>query len=434
MIFGNTYPGNASSRRGYLALAAVALAALAAALIVVAATGSSNAAGKTSAEAHSAFAQQCPDRFPAQRDPSNPLMLPAAPGSDPLHGANFFVDGPRHGAAAGAIASLVGLNPENYKDDYSWARFQDSLTRGSVADKLAHNPGLAHKVQMLAKIASQPESQRISIYSEGGSPAGIFGQTQKIFCHNLTADPGSIPVFTTYFLHPAVGGCATRSQLSAAGPDFRNRIDAMAAATGNRPAVFLLEIDGVGSSRCMEKTGALSIWEADLKYEATKMGSLPHTVVYLEGGYSDANPPGYTAKVLNASGVRSIRGFFTNDTHINWTIDEIHWAEKVSAKTGGANFIVNTAQNGNGPLRPHNRVKNGNEVLCNPPGRAMGPPPTTTTGFAHADAFLWTGPPGNSSGSCNGGPSAGTFWAARGIELASRAQAKLGPGFPADKY
>ncbi|MGZ4286013.1 MAG: glycoside hydrolase family 6 protein [Solirubrobacteraceae bacterium] len=400
---------------------AAAAATLAAALIVVAATDSSNAAGKTSAKAHSAFAQQCPDRYPAQRDPSNPLMLPAAPGPNPLHGANFFVDGPRHGAAASAIATLVGLNPNNYKDDYSWARFQDSLTRGSVANKLAHDSGLARKVALLSKIASRPESQRISIYSEGGSPAGIFGQTQKILCHNLTADAGSIPVFTTYFLHPAVGGCATRSQLTAAGPAFRGRVDAMAAATGNRPAVFLLEIDGVGSSRCMQQTGALSIWEADLKYEATKMGSLPHTVVYLEGGYSDANPPGYTARVLNAAGVRNIRGFFTNDTHINWTIDEIHWAQKVSAKTGGANFIVNTAQNGN-------------EILCNPPGRAMGPPPTTTTGFAHADALLWTGPPGNSSGNCNGGPAAGTFWAARGIELASRAQAKLGPGFPADKY
>jgi endoglucanase len=289
-------------------------------------------------------------------------------------------------------------------------------------------------VALLSKIASQPESQRISIFSEGGSPAGIFGQTQKILCSNLTADPGSIPVFTTYFLHPAVGGCATKHQLSAAGPEFRGRVDAMAAAVGHRPAVFLLEIDGVGSSRCMVKTGALSIWEADLKYEATQMANLPHTVVYLEGGYSDGNPPAYTARVLNASGVRSIQGFFTNDTHINWTIDEIHWAQKVSAKTGGADFIVNTAQNGNGPLRPHNRVKNGNEVLCNPPGRAMGPQPTTTTGFPHADAFLWTGPPGNSSGSCNGGPASGTFWVARALQLAARAQGKLGPGFPADKY
>ncbi|MGZ4230850.1 MAG: hypothetical protein ACXVVQ_05420 [Solirubrobacteraceae bacterium] len=40
----------------------------------------------------------------------------------------------------------------------------------------------------------------------------------------------------------------------------------------------------------------------------------------------------------------------------------------------------------------------------------------------------------NSSGHCNGGPNPGTFWPARAIQLASRAQAKLGPGFPADKY
>lgn len=423
---GTTYR---SAKLCRLVLVLVAVGAFAAALV-----GATAAFSKPAAKAHTAFAEQCGDPFPAQRDPSNPLMLPTAPGPNPLHGANFFVDGVRHGAAAGAIASLVGLNPQNFKDDYSWARFAEGLTHGKIASKLAHNKGLAHEVAELAKIASQPESQRISIYSEGGGPGAIFGQTQKILCHNLTADPGSIPVFTTYFLHPAVGGCATPSQLSAAGPAFRGRVDEMAAAIGRRPAVTLLEIDGVGSSRCMEQTGALGQWEADLNYEATQLGNLPHTVVYLEGGYSDGNPPGYTARVLNAAGVGKIRGFFSNDTHINWTIDEVHWAEKVSALTHGANFIVNTAQNGNGPLRPHNRVKNGNEVLCNPPGRAMGPAPTTTTGFAHADAFLWTGPPGNSSGSCNGGTAAGTFWAPRGVQLASHAQGKLGPGFPADRY
>jgi endoglucanase len=409
---------------------------LAAAALLAAGSLAAAAASPASpvAKVRTAAAKACPDRFPATRDRSNPLMLPQAPGSDPLHGANFFVDGPRHGAAAGAIAQLVGLNPKNYPDDYSWARFEASLSRGKVARKLKHNRGLARKVADLEKIASEPESQRISVFSGGGGPGAIYGQTHKLLCANLSADPGSIPVFTTYFLHPVLGGCATPAQMNAAGPDFRRRIDEMASATGNRPAVFLLEIDGVGSSRCMQKTGALGLWEQDLKYEATKLGALPHTVVYLEGGYSDGNPPGYTAKVLNAAGISKIRGFFTNDTHINWTIDEIHWAEKVSKLTHGANFIVNTAQNGNGPLRPHDRAKNGNEVLCNPPGRAMGPAPTTSTGFAHADAFLWTGPPGNSSGHCNGGTNSGTFWAARAIELASRAQGKLGPGFPAHKY
>jgi endoglucanase len=143
---------------------------------------------------------------------------------------------------------------------------------------------------------------------------------------------------------------------------------------------------------------------------------------------------GATRRALNGAGVRKIQGFFTNDTHLNWTIDEIHWAQKISAMTGGSDFIVNTAQNGNGPLRPHNRAKNGNKVLCNPPGRAMGPVPTTTTGFAHADAFVWTGPPGNSSGHCHGGPNPGSFWPARAIVLASRARGKIGPGFPENKY
>jgi endoglucanase len=428
--------------RGLLVVVMLAAASLAAAAVSIAAPAGGDHGrraaggrhGRPGARAQAAFAEQCPDRFPAARDPSNPLMLRAAPGSDPLHGANFFVDGPRHGAAAGAIATLLGRDPQRYPDDYSWARFRAGLARGKVARKLEHDHGLARQVALLSKIAGQPESQKISIYAEGGGPGAIFGQTQKIFCHNLTADPRSIPVFTTYFLHPAVGGCATPSQLTAAGPEFRRRVDEMAAATGNRPAVYLLEIDGIGSSICMQKTGALAIWEADLRYEALEIGSLPHTVVYLEGGYSDANSPRYTARVLNAAGVRQIRGFFTNDTHSNWTIDEIRWAGKVSRMTGGANYVVNTAQNGQGPLRPHNRVKNGNEVLCNPPGRGLGPAPTTTTGFAHADAFLWTGPPGNSSGHCNGGPDAGTFWAARAINLAAHAQDRLGPGYPSNPY
>ena len=44
---------------------------------------------------------QCPDRYPATRNPGNPLLLPQAPGSNPLHGAHFFVDGPAHGAVVG---------------------------------------------------------------------------------------------------------------------------------------------------------------------------------------------------------------------------------------------------------------------------------------------------------------------------------------------
>jgi hypothetical protein len=387
------------------------------------------------ARVHKASSYVCSDPHSGTRDPSNPLALAAPPGPNPLNGAPFFVDGPAHGAAAGAIAELLGLNPQNFPDTYSWAQFRSQLDNGRYAARIAGDRALAYKVHNLEKIASEPEPNRFSAFSQGGSPHGIYSQAIKIFCHNMLANPGSVPIINTYFLHPATSDhCPTPGQLRRAGPLFRQRIDAMARATANRPAVYLVELDGIGSSRCIAKAGSLKIWEADLRYEATKLQSLPHTVVYLEAGYSDANPVGYTAKVLNAAGVRHIRGFWTNDTHLNWTIDEIRWGEKISRRTHGADFVINTAQNGNGPKRNPHPTTQGNEDTCNPPGRGLGPPPTTDTGFAHVDAFLWSSPPGNSGGSCHGGPPSGTFWPQRAIDLAAHANDRLGPGYPSRPY
>jgi endoglucanase len=217
------------------------------------------------------------------------------------------------------------------------------------------------------------------------------------------------------------------------GPTFRRRVDEMAAATDRRPAVYLLELDAIGSSSCIMKDHAMPEWEADLRYEMNALQSLPHTVVYVEGGYSDSNSVAYTARILNAIGVNTIRGFFTNDTHEQWTINEVRWATRISKLTHGAHFIVNTAENGTGPLLNPHPVKQGIEDLCNPPGRGTGPRDTTDTGYEFADAFMWTFPPGNSSG-CGGGPPGGVFWPARAIALAQHGNSQLGPGFSSLPY
>ena len=284
--------------------------------------------------AHAADAQQCPEPFPAQRDPANPLDLPTPPGADPLTGARFYVPGPARGSAAGAIAQQLGLNPKTMPVSQAWSTFYSELVHGRYAHRLADNKRLAHNIDELSKIAAQPEAQRISIYSEGGGPGAIFGQTQKIFCTNMQADPGSIPIFNTYFLHPALGGCPTTAQINAYMPVFERRVNEMAQATDRRPAVFLLELDALGSSVCIARIGSLPAWEAALRYEVDTMGSLPHTVVYVEAGYSDSNSAAYTARALNAIGISHIRGFFTNDTHENWTIDEVRWATKIAQRTG----------------------------------------------------------------------------------------------------
>jgi endoglucanase len=426
--FPETHPPG-HHRAGTVALSLLVLAVIGLTTLAV------GAAASTRSAAHVANSpQQCAEPFSAQRDPSNPLALPTPPGADPLTGANFFVPGPAKGSAASAVAQLVGLDPKTIPVGESWAAFASDLGHGSLATKLAGDPSLAHQVAELSKIAAEPEAQRLSIYSEGGGPGAIFGQAEKIFCQNMTADPGSIPIFNTYFLHPALGGCPTVGQIEAYGPTFRRRVDEMAEATDRRPAVFLLELDALGSSSCIAKHGSLPAWEADLRYEADKIGSLPHTVVYVEAGYSDSNSVAYTARALNAIGVKHIRGFFTNDTHENWTSKEVRWATAIAKRTHGSHFIVDTATNGHGPLlNKGDIVSKGVEDLCNPPGRGLGPRDTTATGFRYADAFLWTHPPGNSSG-CGGGPPGGVFWPAYAVGLAERANSQLGPGYPSQPY
>ena len=386
-----------------------------------------------------AAASGCVDPFPAQRDPANPLMLSPAPGANPLSGASFFVDGPAHGAAAGAIARLLGIDSSTppgqalpgIADSESWAQFSST-----VSDRLARlgDPAVTRQVTLLEKIASEPEVQRISSFSQGGGPGAIHNQAVKLYCHNFTADPSAIPIINTYFLHADLGGCASRAQIAADRPALDRRVNELADTTGNRPVVFLLETDALGSSSCLSHHGSLGAWEAALRYEVDRLSALPHTVIYVEGGYSDSNSPQYTARALNNVDIRRIRGFYTNDTHLNWTINEVRWAQKVSKLTHGAHFIVNTAQNGHGPkLNPH-PVKQGVEALCNPTGRAIGPKPTLATGFSQADAFLWTSVPGQSGGSCNGGTPSGTFWTARAVELAAAADGRLGPGYPSRPY
>jgi endoglucanase len=381
--------------------------------------------------------QQCADPYSSHRDPSNPLMLHTRPGSDPLTGASFFVNGPAHGAAAGAIARLLGIDTgtpvgavlPSFSESESWATFDKFVQR-----QLPQHPSAAHDIGELSKIAAQPEVQRISSYSQGGGAGAIFSQAQKLLCHNFTADPQAIGIINTYFLHADLGGCPTNGQIAADRPAFERRVSELAQAIGNRPVVMLLETDGLGSTGCISKSGSLGQWEQDLRYEVDTMASLPHAVVYVEGGYSDANSPSFTARALNKIDVRKIRGFYTNDTHLNWTSKEIKWGQKISSMTHGAHFIINTAQNGHGPLLNPHPSSQGVENLCNPPGRGLGPLPTTSTGVKAVDAFLWTSPPGNSSGSCNGGTPSGSFWAARAISLAEHANGKLGPGYPSRPY
>src|SRR5258708_19746398 len=98
------------------------------------------------------------------------------------------------------------------------------------------------------------------------------------------------------------------------------------------------------------------------------------------------------------------------------------YGQEVWGMTGGKAFVVNTEVKGRGPLVPRDRVHRGNEVLCNPSGRGLGPKPTWNTGYKNVDAFAWIGNPGRSGGACvPGAPQTGEFWPAYALMLVHNA-------------
>ncbi len=157
----------------------------------------------------------------------------------------------------------------------------------------------------------------------------------------------------------------------------------------------------------------------------------PHLVLYLDGGAADAAPWRAEARMLNKAGVHDAQGFFLNATHFDWTTKELYYGQRIARALGGVHFVINTGENGRGPLIPPNPSQQGNEVLCNPPGRGLGPL-TVDTGYKWADGFLWFSNPGGSGGPRRpGAPATAHYWPAYAVMLVRNAVYRVtGPSYP----
>jgi len=157
-----------------------------------------------------------------------------------------------------------------------------------------------------------------------------------------------------------------------------------------------------------------------IKYAVHTFESLPLVWVYIDAGHSGWVPADDMAARLKASGIDEADGFSLNVSNYKATPDLMKYGKELSAKTGGKHFVIDTIRNGNGA--PVVKDADSEAAWCNPPGRAIGAPPTSETGEPLCDAFLWIKKPGESDGTCNGGPKAGEFWPERALELAKLAK------------
>ena len=319
-----------------------------------------------------ADSQIAPPRVPPI---DNPLGLPVVPASgNPLSGARFFVD--HENAASLAAARYPQLRV--LADQPGTARF--GRFSGPVVGPVVHNYLMRAAVQQ----------------------------------------PGTVPMLATYRL--VDGHCGSWSDPPADQASYHRFITSFARGIGGYRAVLFLEMDAMITTPCLSPQG-VAVRMAELRDAINVLNAnCPHLVVYLDAGAGDALPAGRAAALLRRAGVEEIQGFFLNSTHFDGTSKEIAYGEAVSRMTGGKHFVVNTGENGRGPLVPPDRVHQGNEVLCNPPGRGLGPKPTTNTGHPDVDAFAWTSNPGESGGACvPGAPPTGVFWPAYALMLARNA-------------
>ena len=139
----------------------------------------------------------------------------------------------------------------------------------------------------------------------------------------------------------------------------------------------------------------------------------PRAKVYLDAG----NPSWITetdelTEPLRRSGVTRADGFALNVSNFQDNRTVIDYGRALSKALDNKPFVVDTSRNGSGPL-PGQK-----DAWCNPPGRALGKPPTTRTGEERVDAYLWIKVPGESDGECRGGPAAGDWWPEYALALA----------------
>jgi endoglucanase len=132
------------------------------------------------------------------------------------------------------------------------------------------------------------------------------------------------------------------------------------------------------------------------------------TWIYLDGGHSNWLPAEEMAGLIAQVGrADRVRGFATNVSNYNTTQDEFAYAHEVAASLGGGHALVDTSRNGAGPY---------DDEWCNPPRRLIGDP-GGTYGDDVVDTNLWIKPPGESDGTCNGGPPAGDWWPDAAVTL-----------------
>jgi endoglucanase len=295
-------------------------------------------------------------------------------------------------AVPGGAAAAKAQGSGNPLEGIDW--FVDRESPSWLSWQHLNRTGQKSKADLIWKIAREPKNLWLGRFTQPN-----FDLKVRRLIERAEAD-GTLPLFTV--LRAQSTQCNNTYQGGGPAEDARTRnwYDALARVIGDSRVVIAFEPDSVGTIDChapSRRDDRIKL----LRYGVTALSKLPNATVYIEGGASDWEPAERVARKLRAIGIAKVRGFMLNATHYDWTRENIRYGLQISKMTGGKHFVINTAENGRGPV--HVRQPNGRRttIWCNPGLRGMGPPPTTDTAHPLVDAYLWINRPGYAQ-SCQG--------------------------------
>jgi endoglucanase len=196
----------------------------------------------------------------------------------------------------------------------------------------------------------------------------------------------------------------------------------LARGIGARSAIVILEPDAIPQAiiqSCLSADAQAERY-ALIADAVSTLRRLPHVAVYIDAGNPGwVRPPTGLVAPLRAAGIARADGFALNVSNFFSTKKVIAYGRALSRHLHAAHFVIDTSRNGNGATLKDDA---GGPKWCNPPGRAIGRSPTTSTGRRKVDAFLWVKTPGASDGTCRAGaPPAGHWWPEYALQLVRNA-------------
>jgi len=252
--------------------------------------------------------------------------------------------------------------------------------------------------ELMARIASQPVAIWITEWtSDVRSTVAQFA--------SAAASQNATPVFVAYNIPNRDCGSYSAGGSSGASA-YRTWIRQFAAGLKGR-SIVILEPDAVAGADCLSQQ-ARSERFALLK-DAVTVLKAARAVVYLDAGHAGWVGASDMAQRLKAAGISEADGFSLNVSNYLSSSANEAYGDRLSALVNGKHYVIDTSRNG---------VGGQGDQWCNVRGQSLGAAPTTHTGRALVDGYLWIKVPGESDGTCNGGPEAGAWWPQYALELA----------------